>query len=75
MGYSGADRAGARLLRVPYHSTPTDDEREYLVYLPAGYDPGAMAASDELWPVILFLHGGGEDLYRWFLAHRRPREV
>ena len=56
MSHLGAERAKARLLRVPYHSTPTDDEREYLVYLPAGYDP----SGDALWPVILFLHGGGE---------------
>jgi predicted peptidase len=56
MGTLGTDKAPAQLLRRPYHSTPTDDEREYLLYLPAGYDP----AGDRLWPVILFLHGGGE---------------
>jgi len=45
-----------QLLRMPYHSSATDDERAYLLYLPATYTPG----NAKLWPVILFLHGGGE---------------
>jgi predicted peptidase len=56
MDTTRTDPRQPQLLRVPYHSTATDDEREYLLYLPAGYDP----AGDTLWPVILFLHGGGE---------------
>jgi hypothetical protein len=33
-----AERHGApQLLRVPYHSTATGAEREFLLYLPAGY--------------------------------------
>jgi predicted peptidase len=50
------DRLQPKLLRVPYHSTAMGDERAYLLYLPAGYDP----AGAKLWPVVLFLHGGGE---------------
>lgn len=46
----------AQLLRVPYHSTATGEERDFLLYLPAGYD----ADQDRRWPVLFFLHGGGE---------------
>ena len=49
-------QAAPQLLRVPYPSKATGVERDYFLYLPAGYNPD----SDELWPVILFLHGGGE---------------
>jgi predicted peptidase len=49
-------RSDAQLLRIPYHSTATDDSREFLVYLPIGYD----AEKDQRWPVIFYLHGGGE---------------
>jgi hypothetical protein len=38
MQFPATDRSPAQLLRKAYHSTPTDDEREYLLYLPAGYD-------------------------------------
>jgi predicted peptidase len=52
-----AERHGApQLLRVPYHSTATGAAREFLLYLPKGYD-------DELerrWPVLFFVHGSGE---------------
>ena len=34
-------------------------EMRYLLYLPSDYDP----ASDSLWPLILFLHGSGDDDY------------
>lgn len=44
------------LLRIPYLSTATDDEREFLLYLPVGYH----SQPERRWPVILFLHGGGE---------------
>jgi predicted peptidase len=49
-------RGEARLLRRPYESTATGERREYFIYLPAGYRP----EGEELWPVMLFLHGGGE---------------
>ena len=48
-------RSEAQLLRIPYHSTATDDSREFLVYLPIGYD----TEKDKRWPVIFYLHGGG----------------
>ena len=51
-----AGRSQGQLLRRGYDSQVTDKRREYFVYLPAGYhtEPG------KRWPVILFLHGGGE---------------
>ncbi len=60
----------AQLLRRRYFSTATQAEREYFIYLPAGHgdDPGRR------WPVMLFVHGGGErgdglaDL-DWVLVH------
>jgi len=44
-----------QLLRPSYRSEATGEERRYLLYLPAGYEE-----ADEAWPVIFFLHGGGE---------------
>jgi predicted peptidase len=52
-------RTKAQLLRRPYTSTATqttEKDREYFVYVPQGYD----TEKGKLWPVILFLHGGGE---------------
>jgi len=46
----------AQLLRLSYHSAATGLEREYFVYLPAGYDSN----QDKKWPVMLFLHGNGQ---------------
>ncbi len=43
------------LLRQPYQSSATEKEREYLLYIPAGYHDN----QSQLWPVILFLNGGG----------------
>lgn len=43
-----------RLLRETYVSEVTKLERDYYVYLPAGF------AARERWPVMLFLHGNGE---------------
>jgi predicted peptidase len=44
------------LTRASYMSEATGAERDYFVYLPAGYrsEPGRK------WPVIMFLHGNGE---------------
>jgi predicted dienelactone hydrolase len=44
------------LLRPIYTSTATDQERRYLLYLPSGYSD----LTNRAWPVIFFLHGGGE---------------
>jgi predicted peptidase len=52
-------RTKAQLLRRAYTSAATqttETDREYLVYLPQGYD----SEKGKLWPVMLFLHGGGE---------------
>jgi predicted peptidase len=46
----------AQLLRKPYKSTATGKVREYLLHLPAGYGDDKYRQ----WPVMLFLHGGGE---------------
>lgn len=43
-----------QLLRPSYQSSATGQERQYLLYLPIAYD------SRDDWPVIFFLHGGGE---------------
>ena len=51
-----ARRSEPQLLRIPYQSVATGHRREFLLYLPAGYEAG----QDVRWPVILFLHGGGE---------------
>ncbi len=53
---SASTERPAQLVRIPYKSEATGQEREYLVYLPIGYD----AASSKEWPVLMFLHGAGE---------------
>lgn len=45
-----------QLLRKGYQSTATQEQREYFLYLPRGYETD----KEKTWPVILFLHGGGE---------------
>lgn len=58
-----------RLVRQPYASS-AGEERQYLVYLPAGY----ATEPERRWPLLLFLHGNGErgdgreDL-DWVLVH------
>mgnify|MGYP002276926980 CR=1 FL=1 len=46
----------SELIRVPYQSLATAEERDYFMYLPKGYhyEPG------KKWPLMLFLHGNGE---------------
>jgi len=53
---SSEGRSQPRLERKSYESTATGKRREYYLYLPAGYD----SEEGRQWPVILFLHGGGE---------------
>jgi predicted peptidase len=45
-----------QLLRLSYQSPVTKAERDYFVYLPRGYE----SDKSKEWPVMLFLHGGGE---------------
>lgn len=57
IGWLGVESAQAdepRLERVSYASVATDQERDYFVYIPAGY------SERKDWPVLLFLHGNGE---------------
>lgn len=67
---AAAHGSAPELLRRPYSSAETGEQREYYVYLPRGYRD----TPREDWPVIFFLHGGGErgdgrgDL-AWVLAH------
>jgi predicted peptidase len=49
-------RTGAQLLRKRHQSKATGKPREYFLYLPVGYQ----SETSKKWPVILFLHGGGE---------------
>jgi len=48
--------SAAQLLRVSRMSSATHAERDYFLYLPAGYE----SSPGKRWPVILFLHGNGE---------------
>lgn len=49
-------RTQAQLLHKPYRSSATGKDRQYLLYLPTGF----YSEPNKKWPVILFLHGGGE---------------
>lgn len=44
----------SRLIRESYQSEVMGTERDYFVYLPAGFE------NKDDWPVLLFLHGNGE---------------
>jgi predicted peptidase len=46
----------SQLLKQTYASALTGTDRDYWLYLPAGMDDNPYRK----WPVILFLHGGGE---------------
>src|SRR5436190_23141767 len=54
--YQNTPQSAAKLLRIPYESKATADKREFLLYLPTGYEDDPAYR----WPVILSLHGGGE---------------
>ncbi len=51
---AGSKPLAPELRRVSYRSARTGAERDYFVYLPPGF------ASQQRWPVMLFLHGNGE---------------
>ena len=53
---SGEQSSAAQLVREPYVSQVDDAERDYFVYLPAGYD----TQPEREWPLLFFLHGNGE---------------
>src|SRR5688572_20168398 len=50
------DVQDARLTRVSYASRATGAERDFFLYLPAGYSKDR----ERRWPLLLFLHGNGE---------------
>ena len=47
--------------RHPYHSALANDDRDFFVYTPAGYD----ARRAQPYPVLYLLHGLGDDAERW----------
>jgi enterochelin esterase family protein len=47
--------------RHPYHSMIANDDRDFFVYTPAGYDP----RRSQPYPVLYLLHGLGDDAERW----------
>ena len=44
-----------------YHSAVASDDRDFYVYTPPGYDPGAK----KLYPVLYLLHGYSDDARGW----------
>ena len=46
----------AELIRVPYISSESKEQREFYLYLPYGL----RSSPDRKWPVLMFLHGDGE---------------
>jgi enterochelin esterase family protein len=44
-----------------YHSAAAEDDRDYWVYTPAGYDP----KRKEPYPVLYLLHGMNDEAYCW----------
>ena len=49
------------LTRHAYHSAIANDDRDFFVYTPAGYD----ARRSQPYPVLYLLHGLGDDAERW----------
>ena len=47
--------------RHPFHSAVANDDRDFFVYTPAGYD----AHRAQPYPVLYLLHGLGDDAERW----------
>jgi enterochelin esterase-like enzyme len=49
------------IARHAYHSAVANDDREFFVYTPPGYD----ARRSQPYPVLYLLHGLGDDAERW----------
>jgi enterochelin esterase family protein len=49
------------ITRHAFHSAVADDDRDFFVYTPAGYD----ARRAQPYPVLYLLHGLGDDAERW----------
>jgi enterochelin esterase-like enzyme len=52
------------IARHAFHSTIANDDREFFVYTPPGYD----ARRSQPYPVLYLLHGLGDDAGRWVNA-------
>jgi len=55
-----------KLHRHYYHSTVANDERDFLVYTPPGYDPAAR----KKYPTLYLLHGFSDDATAWSTVGR-----
>ena len=53
--------ARGAVTRHAYHSAVANDDRDFFVYTPAGYDP----RRSQPYPVLYLLHGLGDDAERW----------
>ena len=53
--------AQGAIARHTFHSSVANDDREFYVYTPAGYD----ARRAQPYPVLYLLHGLGDDAERW----------
>jgi enterochelin esterase-like enzyme len=53
--------ARGAMTRHAYHSAVANDDRDFFVYTPAGYD----AKRAQPYPVLYLLHGLGDDAERW----------
>ena len=56
--------ARGAVTRHPFHSAVANDDRDFYVYTPAGYD----ARRSKAYPVLYLLHGLGDDAERWMNA-------
>jgi enterochelin esterase family protein len=52
------------IARHAFHSAVANDDRDFFVYTPAGYDPRRA----QPYPVLVLLHGLGDDAERWVNA-------
>ena len=54
---AGPGRAARRIARHTFQSAVANDDRDFFVYTPAGYD----ARRSQAYPVLYLLHGLGDD--------------
>jgi enterochelin esterase family protein len=56
--------ARGAVTRHAFHSAIANDDRDFFVYTPAGYD----ARRSQAYPVLYLLHGLGDDAERWLIG-------
>ena len=61
-----ADVPRGELHRCFYHSRIADDDRDFIVYTPPGYNPAAR----KRYPVLYLLHGYTDETHAWTLVGR-----